>query len=125
MDPNTPIMIDGFTGGPDGVDLEKCFFLETDPGLFQLFAPDQLFAPCKSPITTEPTVIPNGSFFTFNFGFFAWTAAFVYSDPTGVGAGVWSAVRLKGPEDPESGTFQAQAGLGTGNELEASASASA
>lgn len=123
----TQITIGSYTGGDDGVDLENCFFRETalDSGQFLLFDPD------KHWIQTEPTPVPNGFQFKFNYGELHWTAAFVYSNSTGVGAGIWSAKPAvsvgdgRDPEDPESGTFQAQAGTGNDYKLEARASASA
>lgn len=118
MDTSTPINIIGFTGGPDGVDLEKCYFEETAPGSGEFL----FFAPGKCPINVQ-----SGVQFTFHYQELNWTAAFVYSDFTGIGAGIWSAVTAghadKDPEDPESGTFQAQGGTSTGDDLSASASA--
>jgi hypothetical protein len=123
----TQITIGSYTGDPDGADLENCFFRETahDSGQFLLFGPDQLW------IQTEPTPVPNGFQFKFNHGELNWTAAFVYSNTTGVGAGIWSAMPAahagdgEDVEGAESGTFQAQAGTGNGYGLETRASVSA
>jgi hypothetical protein len=116
---DTKITISGFTGGPDGVDLEECYFQQTAPGEFLFFVP-----PDNSPIPVK-----NGAEFTFNFLELNWKVAFVYMDSISLGAGIWSALPAghsgKDPEDPETGTFQAQGGTGTGDDLEASASASA
>jgi len=128
MDTNSRITIDGFTGGPEGSDLKECYFQETAEGSgeFLLFCQDQ------SQIHTHPKTIQNGVQFTFKHRNLSWTAAFVYLDTIGVGAGIWSALPAvharkagKDPEDPESGTFQAQNGPGAGGQLESSASASA
>jgi hypothetical protein len=125
MDTSTPIMIQGFTGGPDGADLEECYFQETAPGSGEFY----LFSRGESQIQTQPTVVTNGIPFTFNYRELNWKAAFVYSDSIGLGAGIWSALPAghagKDPVDPESGTFQAQGGPGAGDDLSASASASA
>ncbi|HJT26430.1 MAG TPA: hypothetical protein VJ784_03385 [Pyrinomonadaceae bacterium] len=116
MATNTQITIDSFTGGPNGVDLKECYFEETAPEEFLFFAPGN-----------SPIHLTNGAEFTFDFHGLNWKAAFVYLDSLGIGAGVWSATGRSGrdPEDPETGTFQAQGGPGTGEDLEASASASA
>jgi hypothetical protein len=117
MATDTKITITGFTGGRDGVDLEQCYFQQTAPGEFDFFVPDK----------NSPIHVKNGDEFHFDFQELTWTAAFVYLDSLSLGAGVWSRPDGSGkyPDDPETGTFQAQGGLGTGDELEASASASA
>jgi hypothetical protein len=132
MDTSTPIIINGFTGDPDGVDLEECYFQETAPGSGEFLLFIQNSEP-PTQIPTTPKTVTNGVPFTFEFQKLTWMAAFVYLDSIGLGAGVWSAQLTGNAEhdpsftgdDPETGTFQAQAGLGTGDELEASASASA
>jgi hypothetical protein len=126
MPSDIPIKIEGFTGGPNGGALKKCFFRETERGLFLLFSSDMI------PIETEPKPVPNGFPFTFSYQEKEWTVTFVYSEFTGIGAGIWSAVPTVphtghdgDVDDPESGTFQAQNGPSASYDLEASASASA
>ena len=114
MDPLTRINIISFTGGPNGVDLEKFHFVEV--GLEEFL----FHVPGNSPIR-----IVNGETFTFTHSGLSWTITFYYSDFTRHGQGNWSARKLDSEDDPETGTFQAQAGPGNAHDLEASASASA
>jgi len=116
MTPLTRINIISFTGGSDGADLvEQCHFVET--GLEEFL----FHAPGNSPIR-----IVNGE--TFNFitpQGLNWTITFYYSDFTRRGQGDWKVTKPGSQDDPESGTFQAQAGPGAEDDLSASASASA
>lgn len=118
MTPLTRINIISFTGGSDGENLvEQCHFVETGLEEFLFHVPG-----------IEPIRIVNGE--TFNFTTPApqeldWTITFYYSDFTRHGQGDWKATKHGSQDDPESGTFQAQAGPGAEEDLSASASASA
>ncbi len=111
------INIISFTGGGDGIDLEQFHFMETAPQEFTFHAPG----------LKKPIPVVNGETFSFPYGGMTWTITFYYSDFTRHGEGHWKADKEDGHEDPESGTFQAQAGPRTGadDDLSASASASA
>ncbi len=131
MDTCTRINIKDIKGDPDGGELRGFYFEETSPGSgeFHLFAPDDTL------IETEPSPIPNNTPFTFTIHRkLDWSLTLDYSDAKQHGHGKWSAHHAKsfgkihpsiGYDDPETGTFQAQGGLGTGDDLSASASASA
>ena len=110
------IDIISFTGGGDGSDLAKFHFVETALQEFLFHVPG-----------LAPIPIVNGETFTFPYEGMTWTITFYYSDFTRHGQGEWKADKNDGHEDPESGTFQAQAGPGAGadDDLSASASASA
>lgn len=132
MEASSHLRFKHIKGDPDGGELRGCYFKETQPGSgeFTLHAPDH------SVIPTEPSPIPNNSAFTFTTVHeFTWSLIFDYSEPQKLhGHGSWSAVHAKsfgnnrpsiGNDDPESGTFQAQGGPGTGTDDDLSASASA
>ena len=116
MTPLTRINIISFTGGSDGADLvEQCHFVET--GLEEFL----FHAPGNSPIR-----LVNGEKFNFiTPQGLNWTIIFYYSDFTRRGQGDWKVTKPGSQDDPESGTFQAQAGPGAEDDLSASASASA
>ena len=110
------INIISFTGGGNGSNLEKFHFVETAREEFLFHVPG-----------LSPFSVVNGETFTFHYGDMTWTITFYYSDFTRHGQGNWLTHKNDDQNDPESGTFQAQAGPGAGadDDLSASASASA
>jgi len=118
-------------GGHDRDDLEGCYFAEIPPGSGEFY----LFAADNSPIETEPSPVTNNTPFTFTtYRKLSWALTMDYSDAKQHGHGKWSAQHGKSvgkarpsisDDDPESGTFQLQNGPGAGEDLSASASASA
>lgn len=108
------INIISFTGGSDGADLEQFHFVEVALEEFLFHVPGN-----------PPIPVVNGETFSFTYEGLDWTITFYYSDFTRHGQGNWSAHKIGGEDDPETGTFQAQAGPGAGDDLSATASASA
>ena len=116
---NPNIQIDVVKGGSDGHRLMNCYFQEIGTSEEYSF-----FAPDHTPITTNPSSVSDGEKFSFDYNGLAWHVhKFKISKKHGDAKGHWKTKPPNG--DPESGTFQAQAGGGVEGELKASASATA
>ena len=131
MDKLKQIAINSFFGDPDGAKLKGCYFVETKPHSHEF----TLFQPDSTPIPITPSPVKDGTKFSFPYQGLMWSiSGFLISEHVALANGTWSAVPVAADddtqpsatgEDPETGTFQAQAGPGAGDDLEASASASA
>ena len=131
MDKLKQIAINSFFGDPDGAKLKGCYFVETKPHSHEF----TLFQPDDTPITTTPSPVKEGTLFSFTYQGLKWSiTGFLISEHVALANGTWSAARVGAAketkpsitaDDPETGTFQAQAGPGADDDLEASASASA
>jgi hypothetical protein len=117
-------------GGEHGKDLISCYFKEIgNTKAFHLYRSDDtqihtLVDGARSPVS-------NGIPFTFSDDRLSWSVPlFAISEESLMAIGVWKSVPKPAPddpaewEDPESGTFQAQAGPGADRELKAKALAS-
>ena len=142
MNPNPEIIVKHAPGTKSkdkrGSDLKGCYFqARRHRGNVMSF---RLHEADGKKIHTEPHHLKNGENFTFKYGGLYWSVTDFSIGPAPEGiwiaTGNWSADKKKhilfnpphegpGQEDPETGTFQAQSGGGTGLEYEASASASA
>jgi len=101
---NPHIKIKEITGGPRGEELKKLHFQETpnDNDKFHLFKG-------KERIHTEPDDLKNGKSFDFVYNQWCWSVTdFRISKEKS--SGDWLSKSCIDNDDPESGTFQAQAG---------------
>ena len=117
-----PINIHHYTGGPNGEDLTRLHFQETQPHSheFQLFKDEDPI----NPIPTEPDVLRSHEDFEFQYNSLHWRVTkFRISEHKQKAHGHWDCSDLDSNDDPESGTFQAQGGGSAEGELKASASA--
>lgn len=115
MSTSTPIRIID----PSQVGLEQCYFEQSSPfsNEFLFFSPGNDAQPIQLGVPFS---------FTIEELKLSWTVTLMaYTDFTDHGYGTWSVKNLESEDDPETGTFQAQGGPGAGDDLEASASASA
>ena len=115
---NTHIRIRHFTGGLSGEDLKKLHFQETpsDNNKFHLFKG-------KEQIHTEPDALSNEKAFNFVYNDWCWTITdFWISKDALKSTGNWLSKSCDNNDDPETGTFQAQAGPGLEVELKKTAS---
>jgi hypothetical protein len=115
---NPHIRIRHFTGGLRGEDLKKLHFQESpsDNNKFHLFKGNEQ-------IHTEPDVLSNGRDFKFVYNEWYWSITqFWISEDALKSTGNWLSKSCEDNDDPETGTFQAQAGPGAEGELKASAS---
>lgn len=115
---NPHIKIRRFTGGPRGEELMKLHFQETpsDNNKFHLFKG-------KEQIHTEPHAFRSGEDFNFAYNEWCWfITQFWISEEDGKSTGDWLSQTCDDNDDPETGTFQAQAGPGMESELKATAS---
>jgi hypothetical protein len=125
------IRIHFVTGGPDKDELKDCYFSPTAPGEYVFYSSRSDSAPLAQKIH-------NHGAFTFSLDGLSW----VIPDPSNpshplefhgsgrhaTAKGSWLNNNLRDPaDDPtgESGTFQAQAGSGAGNEEDATSAAKA
>ncbi len=116
---NQPIKIDVVTGGSHGHHLMHCYFEEIDESDGYAFRD-----PNGDRIQAQPSPVCSGADFSFDYGGLQWTVhKFKISKKHLDAKGRWTAKRDDN-DDPESGTFQAQAGGGAG-ERKASASTAA
>jgi hypothetical protein len=118
------IKVDGVTikKGTVGDHLLDLYFEEIGKDLFHLFESD------GTKIPTAPSDLQNGNNFTFVHKGLVWTVTgFDISEHKGHATGGWSVPGDPGISDgdPESGTFQAQAGPSVPVDKPASASAKA
>ena len=116
--PNPHIRIRHFTGGLSGEDLKKLHFQETpsDNNKFHLFKGTEQ-------IHTEPDALSNGKDFDFVYNDLCWSISqFWISEKDGKSTGNWLSKSCDNNDDPETGTFQAQAGPGAEGELKFTAS---
>ena len=115
------IKIDVVTGGNDGHHLMHCYFEEiNESDGFNFFDPKSV------QIETEPSPVRNGKDFSFSYNGYGWVLhKFKISKKHLNAKGRWRAKHESGNDDPETGTFQAQAGGSVEGERSASASAAA
>jgi hypothetical protein len=114
--PNPHIKIRHFTGGSRGEELTKLHFQETafDNDKFHLFKG-------KEQIHTKPDALSSGKNFDFVYNEFCWSVTkFRISGEKSTGD--WLSKSCDDNDDPETGTFQAQAGPRMEAELKAAAS---
>jgi len=113
---NTHIRIRHFTGGLRGEDLKELHFQETPSNKkkFHLFKG-------KEHIHTDPPELSSGDKFGFVFKDWCWAITdFLISDLKSTGN--WLSKSCDDNDDPETGTYQAQAGPGLEVELKKTAS---
>jgi hypothetical protein len=127
MKNNPEIPIKKNDGGEEGNDLLNCYFKEIgNTGTFHFFRADGRQIPTF--VNGAHSPVSNGVPFTFSDDRLSWSVPlFAISKESLMAIGAWNAVTKKDPaewEDPESGTFQAQAGPGAEGELKAKALAS-
>lgn len=116
--PNPHIRIRHSTGGLSGEDLKKLHFQETpsDTNKFHLFKG-------KERIHTQPDALSSGKDFEFEYNNLCWQITqFWISENDEKSTGNWLSKSCIDNDDPETGTFQAQAGPGMEAELKATAS---
>ena len=117
-------------GGEDGKDLINCYFKEIgNTNTFHFFTADN--KPIATFVNGARSPVSNGVPFTFSDDRLSWSVPlFAISKESQMAIGVWHSVPKPAHddpaewEDPESGTFQAQAGPGAEGELKAKALAS-
>ena len=115
---NTHIRIRHFTGGLRGEDLKELHFQET-PSVKDEF---HLFKG-KEQIHTVPETLSSGHDFGFVFKDWCWAITdFSISGEALKSTGNWLSKSCDGNDDPETGTYQAQAGPGMEVELKKTAS---
>ncbi len=115
---NPHIRIRHFTGGLRGEDLKALHFQETssDNNKFHLFKG-------KEQIHTEPDALSNGTDFNFVYNEWCWAITqFWISEDALKATGDWLSKSCDDNDDPETGTFQAQAGPRLEAELKKTAS---
>ena len=118
---NPHIQIHLVTGGCDGEQLLDCYFKEIGSTKEFMF-----YDPWGYPIKTEPSLVRSGKKFDFHYGKYNWKVhKFEICEKHLHAKGHWKSKIGDASEDPESGTFQAQAGKSTNDELRVGASATA
>jgi hypothetical protein len=118
---NPHIKIRRITGGSKGDELKKLHFQETssDNNKFHLFKGDEQ-------IHTEPEVLTSGKDFDFVYNDLCWSITqFWISEKDQKSTGNWFSRSCAGSDDPETGTFQAQAGPGAERKIKTTASGAA
>lgn len=113
---NPHIRIKHFTGGPRGEELMRLHFQETSPDNkeFHLFKG-------KEHIPTKPPELTSDHPFDFFYNDWCWSITdFKISKEKSTGH--WLSKSCDDNDDPETGTFQAQAGPGAEGELKKTAS---
>ena len=106
------IKIDSVTGASDGNDLKNCYFLDAGDGTYSFY--DKNPNNPNNPLATNITASSEFDFSLEDYPGIVWTIT-VSAITDEAASGDWSDVNTAKPEEAAGdGTFQAQAGGGTG-----------